>query len=255
MEIDHLGDWRIEAASTLASDVPPAFVGGPSFKSGDRVYLTTLTKTSKGELIGFTTPNTSAMAINIAIEAATRAASSKQQLVFRSGPSPDGLAKSIGADQCDLLFSFFESTFVAVTFSFQALEAFCNYSISRTWRKPVEVKRRKIKEQVHHEVAERELSTESKLKSVLPQIYGVSTPSGKAVWERFLKLKRARDSCIHIKYQDQYPLGRQFDQESLFFQFLDNDPQLFPEAAMEMITYFYSKAQTPRWIRQMPHKL
>ncbi len=141
---------------------------------------------------------------------------------------------------------------VSVTFSFQTLEAFCNYSISRTWRKPVEVKRRKTEEILHHESAERELSTEEKLKSVLPKIYDVSTPAGKSVWDRFVKLKRARDSCVHIKYHDQYPLGAEIDQESLFFQFLDNDPLFFPNAAKEMITYFYSKQGLPRWLQQMP---
>ena len=93
----------------------------------------------------------------------------------------------------------FRSSLVCVTFSFQALEAFCNYSISRTWRKPVEVKKGKKKEVLHHVAAERAVSTEDKLKSILPQIYDVPTPSGKAIWERFIKLKRARDACVHIK--------------------------------------------------------
>jgi len=252
MATDNLGDWRIEAVTTIAQDVRPAFAGGPSFKVGDRLYLTTLTKTSKGEFIGFTTPNASALALNIAASAARRAVELKGQFSYKSGPSPWGTSKSIGSDQDELLFLFFESCLVSVTFSFQTIEAFCNYSISRTWRKPVEVKRRKTKETLHHESAERELSTEEKLKSVLPKIYDVPTPAGKSVWDRFVKLKRARDSCVHIKYHDQCPLGAEIDQESLFFQFLDNDPLFFPDAAKEMITYFYSKQGLPRWLQQMP---
>jgi len=252
MTTDDLGDWRIEAVTRLAQDVPPAFPGGPSFKTGDRLYLTTLTRTSKNELIGFTTPNASALALNVASSAARRAVELKAQFSFKSGPSPFGTSNYIPSDQNDLLFSFFESSLVCVTFSFQALEAFCNYSISRMWRKPVEFKKRKKKETLDHETAEREISTEDKLKSVLPTIYDVPTPSGKALWERFIKLKRARDACVHIKYQDQYPLRSQIDQESLFFQFLDNDSASFPEVAAEMIAYFYTKQEQPRWLQQSP---
>ena len=103
-----------------------------------------------------------------------------------------------------------------------------------------------------HESAERSLSTEEKLKSVLPQIYNVPTPAGKSVWDRFVKLKSARDSCVHFKYHDQYPLGVELDQESLFFQFLDNDPMFFPNAAKDMISHFYSKQGCPRWLHEMP---
>ena len=252
MTTDDLGDWRIEAVSRIAQDVPPAFPDGPSFKTGDRLYLTTLTRTSKNELIGFTTPNASALAMNVAFGAAKRAVELKAQFSFKSGPSPFGTSHSIASDQNDLLFSFFESSLVCITFSFQTLEAFCNYSISRTWRKPVDAKKGKKKEMLHHEAAERAVSTEGKLKSILPKIYDVPTPAGKSVWDRFVKLKRVRDSCVHIKYHDQYPLGGEIDQESLFFQFLDNDPLFFPSSAKEMISYFYSKQGCPRWLQQMP---
>jgi hypothetical protein len=253
MTTDKFGDWRIEAVTTIAQDVPPAFPGGPTFNTGDRLYLTTLTRTSNGELIGFTTPNTSALALNVAFSAAKRANELKGQFNYKAGPSPFGTSNSIPSDQHGELFSYFEDSLVSVTFSFQALEAFCNYSISQTWRQPVEVKKRKKEELLHHEVAEREVSTEDKLKSILPKIYRVPTPSGKALWERFVKLKRARDACVHIKYRDQYPLGSQLDEQSLFFQFLDNDPLSFPEAATEMIGYFYSNQEKPRWLQQLPY--
>lgn len=253
MSKDNLGDWRIEAVATLAQKVPPAYEGGPSFNIGDRLYLTTLTKTSKGELIAFTTPNTSALALNVAFASARSAEALKAQFQYRSGPSPWGSSKSIVPEQNPLLFSFFEHCLICVTFSFQTLEAFCNYSLSRTWRKPVEVKRKKAKETIHHEIAERELSTEEKLKSLLPKIYGVPTPAGKAIWDKFIKLKRARDACVHIKYHDQYPLSREIDQESLFFQFLDNDPLLFPATAKSLIEYFFANQQRPRWLEEMPH--
>jgi len=182
MTTDDLGDWRIEAITTITQDVPPAFPGGPSIKAGDHCYLTTLTRTSKNELIGFTTPNASALAMNLAFSAARRAVELKAQFSFKPGLSPFGTSNSITSAQNDLLFTFFENSLVSVTFSFQALEAFCNYSISRTWRKPVEVKKGKKRETLHHEAAERSISTEDKLKSILPKIYDVPTESPRIWW-------------------------------------------------------------------------
>ncbi len=251
MADDRLGDWRIDAVATLSQDVSAAFPGGPSFKVGDRLYLTTLTKTSKGELIGFTAPNVPALALNIASNAAARAAQRRSRFSYREGPSPWGTSKTIAPGNDDALFAFFEDCMVSATFSFMALEAFCNYSISRTWRKPVDVKRKKVLESLHHEDAERALSTEEKLKSVLPKIYDLPTPAGKSIWERFVRLLRARDACVHIKYQDQYPMSK-IDQESLFFQFLDEDPLEFPKTAVALIEYFFSKQEKPRWLSAMP---
>lgn len=251
MTSDGLGDWRIDAVATLAQAVPAAFPGGPSWKPGDRLYLTTVTKTSKGEYIGFKTPNVPAMALNIASQAASRAGQKRSQFTYQEGPSPWGTSKTISPRDDGLLFGFFEDCMVSVTFSFNALEAFCNYSISRTWRKPVDVKRKKGRETLHHEEAERALSTEDKLKGTLPKIYDVPTPAGKAIWDRFLRLKTARDACVHIKYRDQYPMS-QVDQESLFFQFLSNDPLEFPRCALAVMEYYFAKQEKPRWLALMP---
>lgn len=252
MTTDNLGDWRIEFITTIEQDVSPTMAGGTQFRSGDRAYVSTLTKTSKGDLIAFTTPNVSALAYNIAVSSARRAIELKKQLSYISCLSPFGTARAIGFDQNDLIFSFFESSMTSVIFSFQVLEAFCNYSISHNWRQPVDITRRRKKERLDHESAERELSTEQKLKSVLPKIYNVPTPAGKSIWDRFIKLKHARDSCVHIKYFDQHPVGRKVDQESLFFRFLDTDTMFFPKTSLEIVAYFYSRQELPRWLREMP---
>jgi len=44
MPDDDIGDWRIEAAATLAKDVPAAYPGGPSHKAGAHVYLSHVVK-------------------------------------------------------------------------------------------------------------------------------------------------------------------------------------------------------------------
>lgn len=254
MTTDNLGDWRIQAVTTIAQDVPPAFPGGPSFQTGALAYLTTLARTSKGEILSFPTPNASSLALNSAFCAAKRANDLKRQFKYKVDPSPVGPSKLIPLDQCDELFSYFEESLVSVISSFQALEAFCNYSISQVHGHSVKVKKQKKVELLDPETAERVVSTKDKLKSILPKIYGVSTPSGKALWERFVKLKRARDACVHIKYRDQCPSANQLDEQSLFFQFLDNDPLSFPAAAAEMIGYFYANQEKPRWLKQLPHR-
>jgi hypothetical protein len=66
---DQLGDWRVQAASRLAKDLPAAFSGGPSHKAGTPVHQLTYVRDPKNTNIGFVTPSAVAMALNIAIQA------------------------------------------------------------------------------------------------------------------------------------------------------------------------------------------
>jgi len=115
----------------------------------------------------------------------------------------------------------------------------------------MKVKRRKSEELLSPEATERTLSTEEKLKTVVPKLLNVPTPSGKAIWEKFINLRRARDATIHLKSFDQYPLGIT-DKETLFFQLLNHNPIEFPETAISLIRYFYTDQELPRWLGAAP---
>jgi hypothetical protein len=241
-------DWRLDTVAEVASAVGPAFPGGPAVNKGDIVMLSTVTRTSKGEIIGFITPSTSALALNVSRTAAKEAISLREKFKVTWSQSPFGPGKHIAPN--DIVFDFFERCMVSATFAFQALEAFANYSISRSWRQDVEVKKKRKREVISHLEAERALSTDEKLKTVLPKIYGVRTPSGLAVWDGFIRLKRVRDSIVHIKYHDQYPsMSQEIDRESLFFNFLDMDPRQHAIDATRMMLHFFQGKEAPRWLK------
>lgn len=241
---DGLGDWRIAAASRLAKDVPAAYPGGPSHKVGTAVYLSCLVQTEEGENIGFTLPSSTAMALNIAVKAGRAATALKKEIKFKSVVTPNGPGRSVSSQSTPVLYDFFEQCMVAVTFSYQALEVFCNHTIAREQKTGMDIKRGNKRHLLIPREIERQLSTEDKLSQVLPRIKGVPTPKGKKPWEAYRKLKDARDATIHLKSADQ----RVVDRESLFFVFLSRNPESFASASLEMIKYFTGR-EDHRWMR------
>lgn len=251
MEDDGLGDWRIQAATRLAKDVPAAFAGGPSHKAGTPVHLTTSTRDVKDRPVGFVTPSATALALSIAMKAGVEAKELYKELVFREVLTPQGRGKSVGYQDVEPLFDYFEFCMIAVTFSFQSLETFCNHTIANELKGTFDLERRREMKTFTPLELEREVSTEEKLSTVLPSILSIASPKGKKVWQDFIKLKRARDSTIHLKSTDQYPNQYQtgvVDRDTLFYQFLNNSPTNFPTHAIKMIEHFANPKELPRWL-------
>ena len=250
MQDDGLGDWRIQAATTLAKDVSSAYPGGPSHKAGTPVHLSTTTRDAKKRPFGFVTPSATALALSIAMKTAEEANDLFAELIFDDVFTPQGKGRGVSYKDVEPLYDYFEFCMIAVTFSFQALETFCNHTIAEELKGTFNLQRRKDVKSFTPLELEREAATEEKLCNVLPVIVGIASPKGKRVSENFVKLKRARDATIHFKSTDQYPnrysKTQVVDRDTLFFQFLNNDPSDFPKFAINMIKYFQVK-ETPRW--------
>lgn len=243
---DGLGDWRIAAVTILAEDLPATFPGGHSHKAGAPVYQTDHVQNSKGEFIGFIAPSATAMAFHIAIEASKKALGLYDMLTYDDVLTPHGPGKSISKERSGELFDFFEQCMISATFSFQALETFCNHTIVRELKQPMEFKRYEKCIILNPQEIERQLSIDEKLATVLPKIKNVETPKGKKVWEQFKVLKDARDSTIHLKSIDQYSANTT-EKETLFFQFLNHKAVEYPLSAEVMIQYFVGNNK-PRWL-------
>jgi len=252
MKDDGLGDWRIQAVSRLAIDLPAEFPGGPSHKAGTPVHQSTSIRNSENQLVGFVTPSATASALSIAMKASIQAKELYEKLVFDDVITPDGKGISVNFRNVGPLFDYFEYCMITVTFSFQALETFCNRTIADKVEGTYNLQRRDgTKKTVAAIELEREASTEEKLATVLPAILSMKTPKGKRVWQNFLKVKRARDSTIHLKSIDQYHhqySTKDSGRDTLFYQFLNNEPTDFPKASIEMIKYFVSVKEIPRWL-------
>jgi hypothetical protein len=249
---DSWGDWRIQAVVLLAKDLPATYPGGPSHKAGTPIHLATSTRGTGDQPLGFVTPNSTALALNIAMSACIQSPSLFQQIVFDDVITPEGPGKSVSYKNIGPLFDYFELCMVTITFSFQSLETFCNWEIADKVKGTFTIRRDGVDEIFTVDEMERRLSTEEKLGSVIPKLLSIPSPKGKKVWQDFKKLKHARDSIVHFKSLDQYPNRKAalaVDKDSLYFVFLNNNMTLFPIAAIKMLHHFFPNPKdVPRWL-------
>ena len=194
-------DWRTAVVTRLASPLPAAYPGGPRFEAGSRLFLSCSGEAGPIGVIGFVAPNPVALAMNIAHSAALQAEELKQLFEYSEASSPTGLVKQITVASTSDLFDYFERAMVTVFFSYQAVEAFCNEELLRTWLENIDIKMKKKNKILNRREAEKLLSTSDKLGYVLPKILSVPTMKGKSVWQRFRDLESARDEVVHLKNQ------------------------------------------------------
>ena len=231
-------DWRIQAATITASDLPAAYPGGPSHPAGSVLVLVSQVTPRKGPPITFPAPSAAALAMNLAAEAARSAETVKSNLEFGEAPSPDGTVRNLKRDSTGQLFDYFEKCLVSVVFSVQALEAYSNYKLAYNLKEPLQVERRGTIVTLALDDAERELSLDEKIGAVLPDLLGLRSPRGQIVWERYVHLRRLRDATVHFKSRHQWSTaGATFD-ESPYAYFVQESPLAIPRAALEVLRYF-----------------
>ena len=99
------------------------------------------------------------------------------------------------------------------------------------------------------EQVQRNLSTEEKLGTVLPMILNTESPRDAQAWSEFGRLKRARDSTIHMKPQDAYAGGK-IDKQTLFHEFFSMPSLMgFPLFSLEVISFFSKPdKEESRWL-------
>ena len=131
VEQDGLGDWRLQAATRLASDVPAAFPGGPSHKAGEPVYLVTMAASPLHKQLGFITPSAAALALSSGFRSAKRATDLWPQITYTDVIPPDGPGSSININDAPILFDYLEACLASANSSFAAVEAFANETIAR----------------------------------------------------------------------------------------------------------------------------
>lgn len=135
------------------------------------------------------------------------------------------------------LYKYFEQCMVAVTFSFQAIEAFANQLIIDGLSGTLRLERKDGPVDWGAADIERRCSTEEKVGVILPSITKVKSPKGTKLWQDFQELKDLRDDTIHLKSKDQYVRGRPDDQ-TLYFRLLNCDPLDAPRTGISVMKYF-----------------
>jgi hypothetical protein len=245
-------DWRHWATTTLASDVPAAFPGGPSHKAGARVYVATLTKDSYGRVVAFCMPSPTALALSISIRSAEAAEQLRGGLTFEKGVSPLGPSRSVPNSASSQLYDFFERCMQSVTFAVNAIEIFCNQTLADELRDGATYthETRKGEEELDATTAQRNLSIEEKVGTALPDLLSVPSPRGKAAWSDLKVLLRVRNSTVHMKAEEAYKGDLSAEIRTLFHEFFVAKSILaFPANAVEVLGAIQKPGKPePSWL-------
>lgn len=236
-----LGDWRCATAFWVTA------VDGQDIEHKAAHQVTTLTTASRHT--SSVTPSATALHLNSAWRAARSAFQLKAQLKWVSGSfAPGVISAQIGIENASAVFDYLELSISAAMSSYAAIEAFCNNVIVERSSGPLTLKRPKAVETLSPEEVERRVTTDKKLKRIVPDLLGFPTPAGKAVWQRYVKLKELRDSVTHFKRKDQARHAAQLNEPTALQDLFTADPLSFPETAMAVIEYFFVGGTIPRWM-------
>ena len=144
---------------------------------------------------------------------------------------------------------------VAVLFSYQGVEAFCNDVLMRASGDGIEIKTKKgDRKRVTRREAERQQSTSEKLGNLVPRILSIPTPKGKAVWEHFLSLQHTRDEVVHLKNQLIHAKDPKQDSDKVLIQLIADDPRKWPLTTMQILDYFVTQPP-PDWYEPLKKRL
>ncbi len=236
-----LGDWRCATAFWITA------IDGQAIEHKAAHQVTTLTTASRHT--SFVTPSATALHLNSAWGAAKSAVQLKTQLKWVSGSiAPGVVGDQIGIENTSAVFDYLEQSMSAAISAYAAIEAFCNSVIVERSTGSLTLKRHKGVETLLPEEVERRVSTDEKLKRIVPDLLGYPTPAGKAIWQRYVKLKELRDSVTHFKRKDQARHAAQLNEPTALQDLITADPLSFPEAAMAIIEYFFVGSTIPRWM-------
>ncbi len=252
MDPQRLPDWRIHRAVEVAAD--STLPGGETVKAGDLAIVVAETMSSQHGPVMIPVVSPYSLALSIAIRASHAAQAIWRRVKFEHLPST-GKFKFIQQGNSPSLFDYFEQSMISATFSFQALEAFANQVMEDRLGggQTYTVTRKKGPQTLDSASLQRELSTEEKLATVLPDLFKVISPKGKKIWQRFVGLKRVRDATVHLKTADHYVVGS-VDKQTLFYQLLNHNAREFPRVSIDLMTY-YNAGQQPTWLAYAQEQL
>lgn len=239
-----LGDWRLSV---------PLWITGALGKTFDPpMQANVVTSFDSGAIrASFPTPSAAALHLNVSWKAAKRAHELRNQLLADDlNPAHGTHLLQFQNANCGPLFDLFEELITCVSGAFSSIEAFCNRMIIDHAKGDLAVKRNKVKEKLSPEDVVRWVSIEQKLKRIVPDLCGVSTPADKAIYGQFVRIKELRDSVTHFKRHDEARLAGELHEPTALFKLFLSDQFAIPENALALIKHFDGPAiRSPRWTR------
>ena len=193
-------DWRLQGHVELRQKRLTEGEDGTTLTLVDSVTLT------GDRTLAFAIPNATAMLLN----ASRRSFQVAQALLAKDAPqhAPRGFVQfETNADAVD----FAEHMTTAIIMAYTALESFANEWIP-PWATYC-IEKPKDGGPTHYckEDMERRLHLSKKLHEVLPFVFDVASPKGRAVWQAYVELEKIRDRLIHLKEEDRRATNRNTD--------------------------------------------
>lgn len=195
-------DWRLKVSSTIAEDTFIPWTG-QRIKKGDELKVVSEVNLPMKKTLVLPLPSLTTLYINNSVQNWNEA-----RAIRKENGIDSSLKKRVVFKSDKDAFDAIDRTVISVISAYTAIEAFCNDSIPEDheiWqpKKDGEVLLKSDKQSI-----ERNFSTNKKLTEVLPAIFNVHTPQGKnPVWSSYIKLKKMRDSLIHVKSKEVGSIG------------------------------------------------
>lgn len=238
-----LGDWRLaKVGRVLAIDGQPT--------NSAAVFCQVSHFASGTESWSFPTPSAASLHMSNAWAAAADAARLAKLVHWTTSTSPNGAHRQISQQDPAALFDLLQALVVVTMSSYAAVEAFSNSVLADRMESPVRVKHRgRQTDFTSIEDAERYLTTEEKVKGLLPKLLDVPTPAGRAdLWAPFKRLQELRDSVTHFKRKDQARRAHEDAEPTVLHVLAVTDPFDLPESALRLIRYYAgAPSATSRW--------
>ena len=203
------------------------------------------TERLENKIVSFGLPSGPALFLHLAHQAYLKARDIDPLALF------DQHAQGIWPDDQKDLFDFLEELISHVVFSFTALEAFANEVIPESFTYTFAVEKSGDKRTYGKDEIERRINLGEKLGVVLPEIFKMPTPKGGAVWEKYKKIKKARDRIIHLKSIDKRPSGP--EDETIWGTLLRMHDEPLCDYAHAIIGYFKPAVEKRRYFGKYPY--
>ena len=238
-----LGDWRLMKTGWVTG------ADGQQWDQPRALRGSTWHAPIGGSEFSFATPSAASLHLNAAWKSARRAQTIKENLAIHVFVNEAGHYSMQAAEESTAsLFDYFEEMIGVAFGSFGAIEAYCNQLIIELAKAPVSMKRKKgAVVSLTPEEAERQISTDEKVKRLVPDLVGVPTPCGKAIWDTYLRIKHVRDAVTHFKRHDQMQHADKAHEPTVLLDLYGLDCFALPEDALAVLGYFQPVAKE-RWM-------
>lgn len=176
---------------------------------------------------------------------------SKAKEIIESDGLPKSIKKELRFKNDERALDYIEDVCAAIVFAYSALEAFANESIPDTYEYKTQRPDKRCLEIYNKEQVERNVSLDTKLSVILPEVLSVKSPKGSSrVWDDFKQLGDIRDRIIHMKSGDRKSSGP--DEKTIWNAiFASVSPP--HQVAKEVLNFFLkSKEVLPTWLEHAP---